>query len=379
MAALLRFRPLQILRGMRSVSKVATPTHTAINTHMNLVAAAQRQFHHFSSRTNKGAAVAVPIANLVRKYAQAPPPPPKLIEPLTPANFQDLLLNQPRPVAVFVFSPQYKDAQSYGKQLAQFAQGLGGRVVVSPLDVSLYPQIAQQIHVTSVPSVLVIHQGRGLSKFEGKLDELSAYLANLRRQLTGESSAGSVEELTEVAQEALKEKMYTEAKEAFQALLSHQNASSKHKATALAGLTQCVLADGLVVEARELAEELKKSYVSEQNEGFVKQAISKVDLATLYEGVAKDAEKPAAAVARLATDAKKEPVNPQSLHEYVIALYASGSKDEAVTEGLRLVRKHKKWNEEAGRKLLVKIFDAEGPESEWSMKGRKRLNNVWFL
>jgi len=72
------------------------------------------------------------------------------------------------------------------------------------------------------------------------------------------------------------------------------------------------------------------------------------------------------------------PDDPELLHEAAAAKFAAGRPGEAVDLCMRIVKKHREWNEEAGRKLALKFFDALGPEHPVAVKGRKRLTNLWF-
>ena len=45
---------------------------------------------------------------------------------------------------------------------------------------------------------------------------------------------------------------------------------------------------------------------------------------------------------------------------------------------LEMVRKDRKWNEEAARKQLVKFFEALGPADPLAVQGRRRLSSILF-
>jgi thioredoxin-like negative regulator of GroEL len=42
------------------------------------------------------------------------------------------------------------------------------------------------------------------------------------------------------------------------------------------------------------------------------------------------------------------------------------------------VCRDKHWNDEAARKLMLKIFSALGPNNELTAKTRKRFASIWF-
>jgi putative thioredoxin len=61
-----------------------------------------------------------------------------------------------------------------------------------------------------------------------------------------------------------------------------------------------------------------------------------------------------------------------------LALDAAGDRDGAIDELLELVRRDRKWNEDAGRKQLVTLFEAMGPTDPRTMEARRKLSGLLF-
>jgi putative thioredoxin len=78
--------------------------------------------------------------------------------------------------------------------------------------------------------------------------------------------------------------------------------------------------------------------------------------------------------ARLAADPKDH----QARYDLAMALDASGDRDGAVNELLELVRLGRTWNEEAGRKQLVTLFEAMGPTDPRTLEARRKLSGLLF-
>lgn len=57
---------------------------------------------------------------------------------------------------------------------------------------------------------------------------------------------------------------------------------------------------------------------------------------------------------------------------------ARGQKSEAVEHLLELVRRDRKWNDEAARKQLVQFFEAWGFKDPAAIDGRKKLSSLLF-
>ena len=78
--------------------------------------------------------------------------------------------------------------------------------------------------------------------------------------------------------------------------------------------------------------------------------------------------------ARLAAD----PNDHQARYDLALALDAGGDRDGALAELLELVRRDRKWNEEAARKQLVTLFEAMGPADPRTVDARRKLSGILF-
>ena len=61
-----------------------------------------------------------------------------------------------------------------------------------------------------------------------------------------------------------------------------------------------------------------------------------------------------------------------------MALDAGGDRDGAIAELLELVRRDRKWNEEAARKQLVTLFEAMGLTDPRTIEARRKLSGILF-
>jgi putative thioredoxin len=59
-------------------------------------------------------------------------------------------------------------------------------------------------------------------------------------------------------------------------------------------------------------------------------------------------------------------------------LAARGARSEAVDQLIESIAQDRKHDDEAARKFLLTIFEAEGPESEVSIEGRRRLASLLY-
>eukprot|EP00887_Chlorella_sp_A99_P003359 scaffold26.g3359.t1 len=69
----------------------------------------------------------------------------------------------------------------------------------------------------------------------------------------------------------------------------------------------------------------------------------------------------------------------EGLYERALRLFAARRQAEAVEAALRIVRENREWNEQAGKRLALRLFDALGRGSEVARSGRRRLANYLFI
>jgi len=89
-----------------------------------------------------------------------------------------------------------------------------------------------------------------------------------------------------------------------------------------------------------------------------------------------DEEEDVTAALQAAVDAKPEDLDARLALAKAFA--ATGRNGEAVDQLLVSIEKNRAHNDEAARKFLLTIFEAEGVESEVSIEGRRRLSSILF-
>ena len=84
--------------------------------------------------------------------------------------------------------------------------------------------------------------------------------------------------------------------------------------------------------------------------------------------------KPSRLRARLAAD----PGDHQARYDLALALDAAGDREARLDELLELVKRDRKWNEEAARKHLLTLFEAMGPTDPRTLDARRKLSAILF-
>ena len=73
-----------------------------------------------------------------------------------------------------------------------------------------------------------------------------------------------------------------------------------------------------------------------------------------------------------------DPADHQARFDLAVALNAGGKKSEAAAHLLDIIKRDRKWNEDAARKQLLQFFDAWGATDEATLEGRKKLSSILF-
>lgn len=251
------------------------------------------------------------------------------------------------------------------KQLApvleKVVKSYAGKVRLVKLDTDAHPSIAAQLRIQSLPTVYAFRDGRPLDGFVGAQPE--SMLREFIDRLLGEEGPGGIEDALEVAEEALISGDVQTAAEAFAAVLEED----KSNPIALAGVARCYLKTGDIARAEQM---LALVPPDKRSVPAVEAARAAIDLA----GKSVDHSERRELEAKVASS----PADHQARFDLAVALAAGGDKAAALDHLLTIVRRDRKWNDEAARKQLVQLFEAWGPKDEHTIEGRRRLSSLLF-
>jgi putative thioredoxin len=237
--------------------------------------------------------------------------------------------------------------------LEKLVRGAKGAVRLAKIDIDRNPEIAQQMGVQSVPAVFAFFQGRPVDGFMGALPE--AQVKSWLDRLVAATGAAPVAE--DGFNAAMAEAVYADILDAEPA-----------NADAFAGSLRCLMLSGKTGEAKAMLAAALPEMAKNKALDSVRAAIE----------LAEQAAGTAGAAAELEAKLAQNPADHQARFDLALACYATGRKEEAVDHLLDIVRRDRKWNEEAARKQLVKFFEALGPADPLTVSARKRLSSILF-
>ncbi|MBL4693702.1 MAG: tetratricopeptide repeat protein [Magnetovibrio sp.] len=266
------------------------------------------------------------------------------------------------PVVVYFGAPESAASETMSNLLAKLVKRAGGLVKMVRLNIHDNQALAQQLQVQSVPTVFAFVDGRAADAFSGSQGE--AQLQIFLNKLIGDAKP-PIEAAMESAKALLDEGLGVEAEEAFNQVLSQDETL----VAALAGVIRAIAVQGEFERAQDILEALDAKTRSALE---ICQAVSALELA--QESTKANPQE----LVTLKALVQAEPKNLQAQLDLAHIHYAVGETSQAIDLLLNIVAIDRNWNDQAGRKQLVKIFDALGVQHPSTIDARKRLSAVLF-
>ena len=271
------------------------------------------------------------------------------------------------PVIVDFWAPWCGPCKQLGPALEKAVNDAKGAVKLVKVNIDDNPEIAQQLRIQSIPTVYAFKDGQPVDGFMGALPDaqVQAFVSQLAGGAEAHAHGGAdhAAEVLTIADEALAAGDIGAAAQAYGHVLQDFPGQPK----AVAGLAACYLKSGDVERARTTLQLVRP-------DGAHDEAIRAVEA----ELKLRDNPAPRGEIevlkAKLAADGYDHPAR----YELALALDSGGDRAGAIGELLELVRRDRKWNEEAARKQLVTMFEAMGPADPRTIEARRRLSGLLF-
>ena len=288
-----------------------------------------------------------------------------------------LVASREVPVIVDFWAPWCGPCKTLGPQLEAAVKAADGAVKMVKVNIDENPKIAQQLRIQSIPTVFAFKDGQPVDGFMGAIPEsqIKTFVANLASGGGGHDhdhdghdhhhgGPEHTKEVLAVGDQALAAGDIAMAAQAYGHVLQDEPGHP----VAVAGLARAYLQGGDVERARATLQMVRP-------DGAADEAIRAVEAELkLREAPAPESGETAALRAKLAAD----PADHQARYDLAMALDAGGDREGAMNELLELVKRDRKWNEEAARKQLVVLFEALGFTDPRAVEGRRKLSGILF-
>jgi putative thioredoxin len=265
------------------------------------------------------------------------------------------------PVLVDFWAPWCGPCRQLGPAIERAVHAADGAVKLVKINIDENPGIAGQLRIQSIPAVIAFKDGQPLDGFMGALPE--SQINEFIKRISGQVSGEEIEALIERAENALGTGDLGGAAQDFATALQ----MDPERPEAIAGLARIHLAGGDAAQAKAIldsAPEAKKSHPA------IAAVRASMELAGEVEG-ARDLAEAEAQAAKIKSD-------PAIQFELARARLASGDMGGASEALIASIDVDKDWNDAAARQLLLRVFDAAGPDSEIAKTGRRQLSSILF-
>lgn len=282
------------------------------------------------------------------------------------------------PVVVDFWAPWCGPCKQLMPALERAVLAEKGKVRLIKINIDENPGVAGQLGVKSIPAVFAFKDGKPVDGFMGAQPE--SELKKFIGRLTGASDPAA-----EAAELAARAKDSLAAGDPGGAAQDYAQALQLHpeNAAALAGLARIYIDSGNVEHAAQIIDAAPASISDHPEVSAVRALLSlQHDDASQGQdspasgGGAKDDADNASAALLAAVTAKPDDLDARLT--LAKSLARAGRNGEASEHLLYSIAKNRAHADEAARKFLLTIFEAEGVESDVSIDGRRRLSSILF-
>jgi putative thioredoxin len=252
--------------------------------------------------------------------------------------------------------------------LEKVVTAAGGRVRLVKIDIdknqSLVRQLAQLgLPLQSVPTVAAFWQGQIADLFQGAQpeSEVKRFVESLLKAAGGSMPAA---DLLSEAKAALEEGDVQGAGELFSAVVRQE----PENGDAWGGLIRALMALGREDEAERALAQVPAKLTDHAEIAGARSALM----------LAKEGREARAKLDTYKARLEADPKDHQARYDLATALNAMGDREQAADALLEIMRRDRKWNEEAARLQLLKFFEAWGSDDPVTGAARRRLSSLLF-
>ncbi|MBT5187484.1 MAG: co-chaperone YbbN [Kordiimonadaceae bacterium] len=265
------------------------------------------------------------------------------------------------PVVVNFWAPSSEPCKTLGPVLEKVITQAGDAVRMAKVNINDCQEIATQMQIRSVPTVVAFVQGRPVDAFAGVKteSEISEFIAKIAPEI----GPSEIDQILEFAENAYGEEKYEDAGGAYSQALQLEPDNAK----ALAGLASCLINMNDLENAEHVL-----SGVTAQNKNDP--AITAVQ-ATL------DTAKQTASlgdVNDLLKAIKDNPDDYQARFDLALSLWSTNNRNDAADHLLYIIAADKDWQEDGARKQLLKFFDMAGHMDPFTLSARRKLSSLLY-
>ncbi len=237
-----------------------------------------------------------------------------------------------------------------------------GKVKLVKMDIDKHPEVAGQMGIQSLPTVVAFVNGRPADMFTGVKSEgeIREFIANVAGP---DEQDNQIDLLLNQAEELANEGAVAEAISIFSQILMVEPDNLK----SISAIGHLYLKDNNLNGAKGFLANLDDKQRATPE---ISSLISALELAEQAEQLGDYGE--------LLDILERNPADHQNRLELAVAMNAAGKREEAADHLLEIIRLAPGWNEDAARTQLLQFFEAWGITDEVTVTSRRKLSSLLF-
>ena len=291
-----------------------------------------------------------------------------LIEDVDTPAFMDKVIKESKKTAIIVdfWAPWCEPCKQITPILEQLINQYQGKAKLVKINIDENQQLAQQLNIQSIPTVMAFYEGQPINGFAGAKspEEIKAFL----EEVVNVSSMSSqliddVNKKMELAESLLENKDVNKAMDLFSELIS-TDLPKKEMGKAMSGLGRCLLESNKVEELDDLLNQLEDD-IKETNE--IKELIEAKTFFSKILALSKET---------------KNNLDNQDILENKLQLarefLLEKNYQNAIEMYLFIIEKNSVWKDGLAKNELLSLFSFLGNNNKITVNGRSRLLNMLY-
>ncbi|OUV98483.1 MAG: thioredoxin [Alphaproteobacteria bacterium TMED93] len=290
------------------------------------------------------------------------------IEDVDATSFIDKVIKKSKSVAVIVdfWAPWCEPCKQITPILEQLTGQFNGKVNLVKINIDENQQLAQQLNIQSIPTVMAFYEGQPVNGFAGlkSPEEIKVFFEEVVS--VSSVSADLIDNLNKKLESAelfLEKKEVEKAMEIFSELIASE-LPKKEMSRSMSGLGKCLLEMNKLEELDDFLNQLEEDL---KNSNEIKELI---EAKNFFSSILEKSEAEAQSSNTLDDFENKL----KSSRKFILERNYS----DAVDGYLFIIEKNSNWNDGIAKNELLSLFSFLGNNNSVTINGRSRLLNILY-